>query len=414
MSNKKIIFILPNIYECVNGVSTKYIKFIEYLKKLSYNYVLFTTFKNNDIYNKVLNEFKINIIKTSGMTIPFYKDIKIPILSKENLKNEIKGDEIIVFNGEFIWLYSILKKFKNKYKNLKIYPTMHTDYIFYNEVFYKTYSIKSIINFLNISLENKNFDGIIVTGESMKEKYKDFTNNIFNANEVNLDIFNNVKKDDYISDYFNVIYCGRISKEKNIDEMLDCCLEMKKKYNIIIHFIGNGPYLDNLQNIIDIEYKDIKSKIIFHGNKSPEEINKLYQILDNRIFLFTSISETFGKTPMEAGATGIPIFLKKCEVNELLYINKKNAFIFDNKKDFIDQFSYFLDMNKLEKEIFISNSIENIKKYDQNMIFEDWIYFLMNGCVNKNKNKVNITILDLFTFHSISKLINCTGHIISD
>jgi glycosyltransferase involved in cell wall biosynthesis len=299
-------------------------------------------------------------------------------------------------------------------KNLKIYPTMHTDYIFYNEVFYKTYSIKSIINFLNISLENKNFDGIIVTGESMKEKYKDFTNNIFNANEVNLDIFNNVKKDDYISNYFNVIYCGRISKEKNIDEMLDCCLEMKKKYNIIIHFIGNGPYLDNLKNIIDIEYQDIKSKIIFHGNKTPEDINKLYQILDNRIFIFTSISETFGKTPMEAGATGIPIFLKKCDVNELLYINKKNAFIFDNKKDFIDQFSYFLDMNKLEKEIFISNSIENIKKYDQNIIFEDWIYFLMNGYVNKNKNKINITILDLFTFHSISKFINCTGHIISD
>lgn len=415
MDKRKIIFILPNIYECINGVSTKYTKFITYLKNNSFNFILFTTFKDNNTFNKIKTEEKIDIIKVNGLTIPFYKDIKIPIISKSDLIKEIKdGNEIIVFNGEFIWIYNTLIKIKKKFKNIKLYPTMHTDYIYYNENIYKNYSFKSILNFLNHYLENKTFNGIIVTGETMKEKYGSFTDSIFNANEVNLDIFNNVKSDDYQSNFFNFIYCGRISKEKNIEEILDCCALINNKYNFFLNIIGDGPYLSNLKSIIELQYKNISSKIIFYGSKSSEDINQLYQSLDNRIFIFTSLSETFGKSPMEAGATGIPIFIKKCQVSSSLYHNMKNGFLFEDKNDFIELFTYFCNLNNFEKKIFISNSVNNIKNYDQKSIFNDWAEFLIYGSVKKNIEKNNINIFDMFTFHSISKLINCTGNIIGE
>ena len=114
----KIIFILPNIYECTNGVSTKYIKFINYISKI-YNVVLFTTFIKNDNLTEI-NELNIlnknlNIIKTNGLSIPFYKEIKIPIINEKKLKEEIKnGNEIIIFNGEFIWVYDLLINIKKK------------------------------------------------------------------------------------------------------------------------------------------------------------------------------------------------------------------------------------------------------------------------------------------------------------
>ncbi len=407
----RIIFILPNIYESVNGVSTKYMKFIDYLKAHSYNIILFTTFKNKEILVNNTDTFKV--IRIKGLNIPFYQEIKIPILPYEKIKDEIKdGNEIIIFNGEFLWIYETLKRLKEKHGNLKLYPTMHTDYVFYNNI-YKNINITPLLNNLNIYLENKTFTGIIVTGENMKERYRRSTEAIFNANEVSFDIFKTHKIDTYDSkSLINIIYTGRVSKEKNLEEFFDCALELSKKYsNIIINIIGDGPYVDNLKSIIDINYKDIKLKTVFHGKKSQQEINDIYLHLDNRIFLFTSLSETFGKTPMEACATGIPIFIKRNEVSNSLYISKKNAFLFDTPTDFVQSFEYFMALNPFEKKIFIADSMNNIKKYDQNCIFDDWIKFLEN---DSNRNKSKNTLFNFLSFYGLSKLINCTGHMIGD
>jgi 1,2-diacylglycerol 3-alpha-glucosyltransferase len=468
----KIIFILPNIYEAINGVSNKYIQFINYLlnefsKSSSYSIeiVIFLSFNNKKLYNilnsankvnnlshdifwnpdeKFFSELAINssksivnekeanqiemlsklnkdgnikLIKTKGLNVPFYKNIKVPIINEKIINAEITtGNEIIIFNGEFIWCYDILNNLKKTHKNIKIYPNMHTDYIYYIENIYPKYNfinIPSLFNHLDYYLEKNIFNGIIVTGEKMKEKYEKYTKSIFNANEINLDIFNISKKDVYNYNEYNIIYCGRISKEKNIEEVFDCCLELNNfSYNYIIHIIGNGPYLDNLKNIIDIKYNSIKSKIIFYGEKNQSEINNIYQKLNNRIFLFTSTSETFGKTPMEAASTGIPIFIKKSNITDILYEHKKNAFIFEDKKSFIILFNYFINCSLYEKYIFLQETVANIKKYDQNSIFKEWIYFLINE--NPSEKNIKLKFSDILTFQGVSKFINCSGSILGD
>ena len=422
---KKFIFILPNIYEIVNGVSTKYIKFINYLTK-SYEVILFTTF--NKINESSLSEqINLKIIKTNGLNVPFYKEIKIPIIKYKDIESHItNGNEVIIFNGEFIWIYDSLIKLKKKYDNIKIYPTMHTDYVYYANQIYSLSKFTKTLNYLDYYLENKKFTGIIVTGDKMKEKYINCTNSIFNANEINLEIFNNHKIDDYDLDntLINFIYTGRISKEKNIEEIFlyinylqiklqNNSQEKYKNFDFIVNIIGTGPYLDNLKTIIELQYKNIYSKVVFHGNKEQSEINKLYQTLDNRIFIFTSLSETFGKTPMEACATGIPIFIKDCDNTQYLYKNKKNAFIFNDKDEFINNFEYFIKMKSFEKQIFISESINNVKKYDQTLIFSNWLDFLIHGSINK-KNNNQLNLMNIFTFHGISNLINCSGTILGD
>lgn len=419
MEKQKIIFILPNIFECVNGVSTKYINFINFLINKSKDVVLFTTFKNNDNIIDIKNkEPLLKIIKVNGLNIPFYNEIKIPTLSFEKLKDEIKnGNEIIIFNGEFIWLYDILKKIRIKYKNIKIFPTMHTDYEYYVHNSYKNLNyLPSITNLkhLNKYLENKIFTGIIVTGKKMFDKYSIYTDLVFNANEVDINIFNTPKEDLYSFKELNIIFCGRISKEKNIEEIIECCFQLYllNKYDFKLHIIGDGPFLLNLKDIIDISYKKFKNNIIFYGKLNPYEINKIYHSLDNRIFLFTSESETFGKTPMEAGSTGIPIFIKKSDITNDIYIDKKNAFIFNDKKEFIDSLEYFMKLNEYEKKIFILNSINNIKKYDQLNIFNDWLSFIINGHIKKDKT--NIGLLDVLTLFGIGKFVNCSGMIVGD
>ena len=420
----KILFILHNIYESTNGVSNKYIKFIDYLTKLSYEVILITTMKDKHLINTI-SKPNLKIIKVKGLNIPFYKEIKIPTFNFDKINELIEnGNEIIIFNGEFIWLYDILNKLKNKFKNIKLYPTMHTDYEYYLNI-YQKYNFLSNLNYLNHLnhyLETKIFSGIIVTGTKMVLRYSNYTNSIFNANEVDLSIFNTIKNDCYdihLNNTVNIIYCGRVSKEKNIDDFLEHSYYLYKKYTIenkVVDFkfniIGNGPYLENIKNIIDIQNNEIKDKIIFYGNLSANEINELYQKLNNRIFLFTSNSETFGKSPLEAIATGIPLFIKKSDITNDIYINKKNAFVFENNSDLSENFLLFLKMNSLEKQLFIKDSINNIKKYDQNIIFNDWIEFLINGKVNKDKTKINF--IDIITLFGISKFVNCTGMIAGD
>jgi hypothetical protein len=115
---------------------------------------------------------------------------------------------------------------------------------------------------------------------------------------------------------------------------------------------------------------------------------------------------------MEACATGMPIFIKKSDITDDLYINKKNAFIFENITIFIELFDYFIKLDILNKKLFISDSVLNIKKYEQNIIFEYMLEFLINGKLNKNNSKINF--VDMLSLFSISKFINCSGMVIGD
>ena len=457
MSILRIIFILSNIFENINGVSTKYIKFIEYLSNINYlgskiDIVLFVPGNYNEDEDQKEN---IKMIKTSGIKIPFYKDIKIPIVSTSSLLSEIKtGKEIIIFNGEFFWLYEKLKKVQKKFNRVKIFPNMHTDYDFYlNNIYTKfSFGLKPLKKHLDYYLDKKYFEGIIVTGEKLREKYNNITNNVFNANEIDLSIFKNYKIDNYkinsleldllkdnnleqdklekdnleddhklednnnlendnnlednikTENIINFIYCGRISKEKNIIEICDCLNEVDFDY--VLNIIGDGPYINELKNIIIEKYNNSVDKIYFHGELKQREIYNLYHKLDNRIFIFTSLSETFGKTPMEAGMCGVPIFIKKSDITSILYTHEENAYVFDNKYDFKILLYKFLKSGINEKKSLIENSVKNIKKYDQNIIFNNLLKFLIQS---DSKLKILLNFFDIFAFHSMSKMVNCSS-----
>ena len=371
------LFILHNIYETKSGVSNKYINFINFLKSKSLNVKLITTNVNNK-----LKENDINTIYVKGIKIPFYENIKIPNINVNLLKNIINNDHyIIIFNGEFFWLYNILINIKNKNKTIKLLPTWHTDYEKYIKNYInENFNIDYMMKILKNNLKNGIFDGIIVTGENTKKKFNDHTKNIFNANELCIENFNYFKIDNYKNE-INFIYCGRVSKEKNLDFTLNL-LNIIKNINFKFHIIGDGPYLDFIKNT------NYNFEIVFYGELNSKEILNLYKKINNRIFLMTSDSETFGKAPMEAGLTGIPIFIKNNEITKSLY-NNKNSFIFDDEIDFINNLVCFLKMEKYSIKNILYESYDNIKKYDQNIIFNEWLEFLNKNFISKtiNNNK---------------------------
>ena len=84
---------------------------------------------------------------------------------------------------------------------------------------------------------------------------------------------------------------SRLAIEKNLDAFLSLKLDGEK------WMIGSGPEEKRLRE----KYLDVK----FFGNKSHEEIAKIYQECD--YFVFPSKTDTFGLVLLEAMACGLPV-----------------------------------------------------------------------------------------------------------
>ena len=87
------------------------------------------------------------------------------------------------------------------------------------------------------------------------------------------------------------LYVGRIAVEKNLEAFLDLDLPGKKV------LVGPGPQLEELK----ARYPDA----IFPGPKSGEELARYFADAD--VFVFPSLTDTFGLVILEAMATGTPV-----------------------------------------------------------------------------------------------------------
>jgi len=87
------------------------------------------------------------------------------------------------------------------------------------------------------------------------------------------------------------MYVGRVAIEKNIKAFLDLKLEGSKVV------VGGGPQLETLRR----EYPDTH----FTGPKVGEDLGRHYSDAD--VFVFPSLTDTFGNVMLEALACGVPV-----------------------------------------------------------------------------------------------------------
>lgn len=87
------------------------------------------------------------------------------------------------------------------------------------------------------------------------------------------------------------LYVGRIAVEKNIEAFLSLDLEGRK---IVV---GDGPLLSKLKSAFP--------DVTFLGKKNKSELPKIYNQAD--VFVFPSLTDTFGLVLLEAMACGVPV-----------------------------------------------------------------------------------------------------------
>ena len=128
----------------------------------------------------------------------------------------------------------------------------------------------------------------------------------------------NLKPDEFIC-----LYVGRISLEKDIDQLIDGFKKVNhEKIKFVI--VGGGPHLKNIKERVIKE--DLNDKIIFTGIVPTKDVGLYYQIGD--IFLNASVSETQGLTYIEALAAGLPLLVKYDAVLENVLTDGYNGLFF--------------------------------------------------------------------------------------
>jgi 1,2-diacylglycerol 3-alpha-glucosyltransferase len=149
-----------------------------------------------------------------------------------------------------------------------------------------------------------------------------------------------------------LLYLGRVSKEKNLDVLLDMIKELKEKnYNAILLFVGPGD-IDEVNN--DAKKMNISDRVICTGPLKREDAQKIYGACD--AFVFSSQTETQGLVVGEAMLAKTPVVALVSPIQKEVYPEGK-AIVVKKEKDFAQAVIDILE-NKKERERMIKEAEE--------------------------------------------------------
>jgi 1,2-diacylglycerol 3-alpha-glucosyltransferase len=134
-------------------------------------------------------------------------------------------------------------------------------------------------------------------------------------------------------DDFVLISVSRISKEKNIDFLVEAHRHLlRKNKNIKLVIIGDGPTFEELKRKAS-RINNGKS-IIFVGKVPWEKIPLYYQTGD--VFVTASKTETQGLTVNEALSSSLPVVCIDDDSFKISVMHGFNGFFFKNRKEYIN------------------------------------------------------------------------------
>jgi L-malate glycosyltransferase len=224
-----------------------------------------------------------------------------------------------------------------------------------------------IIEILSIHLSSEMISVSELTAEDLR--LLGYNNKVdIIPNGVNIELIKNIEKPVKIID---IIFVGRLIKEKNIDIMIQVIGQLRNYYpNINCTIIGDGPERTKLELLTSS--LNLQNNIKFLGFVRKEE--QIYQLIkSSRIFLTLSTREGFGIVALEANACGVPVITIRHPRNAIceLIKEKENGILTDFSVDSIinsilfvlNSPTEFADKCKFQSSLYNwDNIIEKIEK----------------------------------------------------
>ncbi len=244
-------------------------------------------------------------------------------------------------------LYYPIEKYLSKYTDCLITMNIE-DYEIAKNKFHATKTVYTH----GIGLNTKKFE-IIMTEEEKNELRQNL----------------GLKQNDFV-----MIYVAELTPRKNHYMILNTMKELKKKKNIKILLVGNGPLENEYKKYI--EENNLEESVKMLGYRI--DIPRLMKI--SNIAISTSRQEGLPVNVMEAMKSGLPDIVTNCRGNRDLIENGKNGYVIENndkKKlqerilELYNNSSLVKNMGKegitMVKPFEIENVIEELRKIYENI-----------------------------------------------
>ncbi len=356
-------------YPEINGVANSVYTLKTELEKRGHNVYVFTTTTPGS------PEHEHNVFRVPSIPFLFITERRVGMFYLPRLAHVIKKLNLDMIHTHTEFSLGIFGRIMAKELRLPIVHTYHTIYEDYThyltrfkaldgraKAFARTYSkvccntVEQVIvptaktkDLLMTYSVNKDIC-VVPTGIDLSK----FDRNNFSAEEINeLKYKYNISPTDRV-----MIYIGRVSQEKNIEEIIEAMPEyMKTRPSVRFVLVGSGPALEKLENLV--KKSGLMDRFIFMGSQPWDSIGLFYQLGD--VFVSASRSETQGLTYIEAMASGLPVVARKDKCLDDILVQGWNGYTFTNKEELFRGLDQVLFEDR--QTDYSTNAIEKVKKF---------------------------------------------------
>lgn len=244
-------------------------------------------------------------VLVTGFPIPFYSDLRLGLPSANRLIKlwqQNRPDVVhVATEGPLGWsAVAAARKLQ-----LPVTSSFHTNFHNYSQ-HYGLGLLKAPVEAYLRIMHNRTMVTLVPT-QAMAEVLQDsnFRNVRILSRGVSIEQFTPERRASVLRESWGandtdivLLHVGRLAKEKNVGVVLNAFSAIQSRLPTAkLVFVGDGPLRENLQ--------DACPQAIFAGVKTGEELATYYASGD--LFLFPSLTETFGNVVPEALASGLAV-----------------------------------------------------------------------------------------------------------
>ena len=259
---KRLVFFLPNFI--LGGAGESIFKLSKFLVKYNFSILIISLGKN--FYKKDFKKINCEIIEINSSRT-FFSIFKIRKLMIEETKKNFKKI-IFISNLNYVNIISLISLINlNKIKVILTERSSISELKYSNNLINKFKN--KIIYFLAKILYK--FSDLIITNSKFEKNYIQDKFRLNNVICIHPPSIKNIIKKNANNNYkkkLNIIYVGRLSREKGIFIILKALRGLNKKYKFLFNLYGDGPERKSIEKFIK---KNNLNKIVslkgFEGNK---------------------------------------------------------------------------------------------------------------------------------------------------